>query len=161
MKELKSKIEAILYCMPKGIETRKLAKLCGIGSAGHVKITIKALAKDYEARESGLEIIHEGDKWKLAVTPQHAELVRTAAKPELSPAITETLAFIAWKGSPKQSDIIKTRSNKAYDHLVELEERGFISKKKFQNTFRISPTKKFYEYFNLEQGEKLAIEEES
>ena len=55
--------------------------------------------------------------------------------------------------------MIKARSNKAYNHLIELEEQSFIEKKKFKNTYKIKPTKKFYEYFQLNEGEKLEMPE--
>ena len=160
MKKLKAKIEAILFCSPEGIETRKLAKLCEVGSAGHIKSIVKSLAADYEKRGAGLEIARVGNAWKLKVASPHAELVKEAAKPELGSAILETLAFIAWKGSPTQAAVIRARSNKAYNHLIELEEQGFIQKKTHKNTYKIKPTKRFYEYFDLKNGEKLDLSSE-
>ena len=158
MKKLKAKIEAILYCSPDGVDSRKLAKLCEVGSAGHIKSVVKSLAEDYSKRNAGLEITRVGNLWKLQVRPTHSDLVIDAAKPELSSAILETLAFIAWKGGPTQAAVIRARSNKAYNHLIELEEQGFIEKKKFKNTFKIKPTKRFYEYFDLNQGERLKLD---
>jgi len=158
MKKLKAKIEAILYCSPEGIESRKLAKLCEVGSAGHIKSVVKSLAEDYTKRDAGLEIVRVGNVWKIQVKPLHRDLVVDAAKPELSSAILETLAFVAWKGSSTQAAVIRARSNKAYNHLIELEEQGFIEKKKVKNTFKIKPTKRFYEYFDLGQGEKLVLD---
>lgn len=157
MKELKAKIEAVLLCTPDGIDSNKLAKICGIGSAGHIKSIVEALAKEYQDRGSGLEIVRVGNSWKLRVCSQHADLVKEAAKPELNSATLETLAFIAWKGSCTQASVIKARSTKAYNHLIELEEQGFIQKKKSRGTFSISPTKKFFEYFDLNDGEKLNL----
>jgi len=157
MKALKPKIEAILFCSPEGVDSRKLAKLCGIGSAGHIKAVVKQLAEDYKKRGAGLEVARVGNAWMLKVASTHAELVKEAAKPELSSAILETLAFIAWRGSPTQAAVIKARSNKAYNHLIELEEQGFVEKKRFKNTYKIKPTKRFYEYFKLESGEKLEV----
>ena len=49
VEELKAKIEAILYCLPDGITTKKLATTLGIGSTGHVKVVLAELKKDYEA----------------------------------------------------------------------------------------------------------------
>lgn len=157
MKELKAKIEAILFCSPDGIDSNKLAKLCGIGSAGHVKNIVEDLAEDFKKRESGLEITKVGNSWKLQVIPKHAELVKESAKPELSSAILETLAYIAWKGECTQASVIKARSTKAYNHLIELEAQDFIQKRKSKGSWCISPTKKFFEYFDLNDGEKLKL----
>ena len=49
---------------------------------------------------------------------------------ELTRSVMETLAVIAFKYPILQSDLIKLRTNKAYDHLVELEKSGYISRQK-------------------------------
>ena len=48
-----------------------------------------------------------------------------------------------------QSDLIKIRTNKAYDHLVELEKSGYISRQKHSRTNLIKLTEKFFRYFDL------------
>jgi DNA-binding PadR family transcriptional regulator len=73
---------------------------------------------------------------------------------ELSKTIMETLAVIAFKYPIKQSDLIKIRTNKAYDHLKELEGLGYISRQKHGRTNLIKLTDKFFEYFDLPK-EKL------
>ena len=65
----------------------------------------------------------------------------------------ETLSVIAWKNPALQSDIIKIRTNKAYKHIGELEEAGFIESIKHGRTKLLKLTKKFYDYFDLE-GDK-------
>lgn len=157
MKEIKSKIEAILFCSPKGVEIEKLAKLCSIGSKGHVKAILKTMKEEFDKR-GGVEIIEENGLWKFKVRDEHLPLVKEAAKPEIEKAILQTLALIAHKGSARQSDIIKIRSNKAYKHIEELEKLGFVEAKKKGTTRILNPTKKFYEYFNLEEGETLGVE---
>lgn len=157
MNDVQAKIEAILFCSPEGIGTEKLAKLCGIGSVGHVKEMIRLLSEEYTKKGSGLEITPQGNLWKLKVKSEHSDLVKEAARPELSDSVLETLAYIAWKGEPSQSAVIKARSGRAYNHIIELEERGFIEKHKSKNSSRLKPTKKFYEYFHLQDGEKIEL----
>lgn len=158
MKEIKSKIEAILFCSPKGVEIEKISKLCSIGSKGHVKAILKTMREDYDKKKAGVEIVEEQGLWKFKVRDEHIELVKEAAKPEIEKAVLQTLAFIAHKGSARQSDIIKVRSNKAYKHIEELQKIGFVEAKKKGTTKMINPTKKFYEYFNLEEGESIDVE---
>ena len=62
----------------------------------------------------------------------------------------KTLAFIAYKQPLMQSNLVKVRSNKAYDHLKILEEKGFVSKEPKGRSYMLRTTKKFVEYF----GEK-------
>lgn len=157
MNEIKSKVEAILFCSPEGITTEKLAKVCGLGSLGHMKELIKSLAEEYLKRGAGVEITQQGTSWKIQVKNEYAELVKDAARPELSESVLETLAYIAWKGEPSQSSIIKARSNRAYNHLIELEAQGFIEKKKVKNSSYIKPTKKFFDYFQMQEGDRLEL----
>lgn len=153
MDDLKAKLEAILFCCPSGISARKLATLLGIGSAGHVKAILQSIREDYESRSSGLELVEEDKLWRLGIKPEHGSLVKEAAKPDFDTAILETLAYIAWKGKIKQSKLVKSRSNKAYEHIKELSDRGFIEKSKSRSTYVIKPTKKFYDYFNVKENE--------
>jgi segregation and condensation protein B len=158
MKEVKSKIEAILFCSPQGVELKKIAKLCSIGSKGHVKSILNAMKEDFDKRGAGVEILEENGLWKFKVKDDHLNLVKEAARPEIEKSILETLAYIAHKGSTRQSDVIKIRSNKAYKHIEELKKLGFVESKKKGTTKMINLTKKFYNYFNLEEGETLGVE---
>ncbi len=158
MKELKSKIEAVLFCIPEGIETKKLAKLCGIGSAGHVKSALKEMQTEFEDQERGVRLMEKEGLWRFAVSDAHVPLVKEAAKPEIDKAVLETLAFIAYKKNIRQSDIVKFRSNKAYAHIKHLESEGFIISKQKGKTKVLNPTKKFYDYFSLKEEEPLELE---
>jgi seryl-tRNA synthetase len=66
----------------------------------------------------------------------------------------ETLAVIAWKYPVLQADVVKIRHNKAYDHLRQLEELGFIMRVKFGRTNKLTLTQKFFEYFDLPTKEQ-------
>lgn len=160
MKELKSKIEAILFCTPEGLDTKRLAKLCGIGSAGHVKAALKEMQEDYDRKQRGVSLIPKDGLWRFAVRDEHVPLVKEAAKPEIEKAILETLAFIAYKKKASQAEIVKIRSNKAYDHINYLQKEGFIDVKKKGKTKTLIPTKKFYDYFQLKEGEELKPEDD-
>jgi len=59
------------------------------------------------------------------------------------------LAVIAWRHPVLQSEVIKIRTNKAYDHIKHLEELGFLTKKKKGRTCEIKLSEKFFRYFDL------------
>ena len=67
----------------------------------------------------------------------------------------ETLAVIAWKYPVLQSEVTKIRTNKAYEHLRELEEMGYITREKKGRTRQIKLTQKFFDYFDIVEKEKL------
>ena len=95
-------------------------------------------------------IFDEGDFWKLTVREPFLPLVqKIVTQTELSKTLMETLAVIAFKYPIKQSDLIKIRTNKAYDHLNELEQMGYITRQKHGRTKLIKLSQKFFDYFNL------------
>ena len=100
-------------------------------------------------------LVEEGDFWKFTVQDHFIPMVRKiVTETELTKSVLETLAVIAFKYPILQSDMIKLRTNKAYDHLVELEKSGYITRQKHGRTNLIKLTEKFFKYFDLTE-EKL------
>ena len=160
MDEIKAKIEAILFCLPQGINTRALAQKLNLGSAGRVKAALKSLQDEYGERKAGLVIVEESGFWKFKVPEDYLDLIKDAAEPELDLAVLETLAYVAYRRGSRQCDVVRVRSNKAYSHIKELIEKGFLTSEKAGLSKFLRPTKKFYEYFQLKRGEKLKIPKE-
>ncbi len=160
MDELKAKLEAILFCSPEGLTLDKLARQCCIGSKGHVRVALESLKEDYGKRKAGLEIVGDEGTWKLKIKDEHIEIAKEAAKPEMDNATLETLSYIAWKKKIKQSDLIKARTTNAYEHIRTLLERRFIERHKQGSTFLLHPTKKFYDYFELDPNQELGVSED-
>jgi len=110
-----------------------------------IKQALVELKNDYDERKSSTMLVNEGDSWKLTIREQYLSLVqKIVTETELSKTIMETLAVIAFKYPIKQSDLIKIRTNKAYDHLKELQELGYISRQKHGRTNLIKLTEKFF-----------------
>ncbi len=153
MKEIKNKIEALLFSSARSMSVDEISNLVKV-STEEVKKILEELKKKYENSEA-TELIQEGDHWKLAVRDKYVPLVSSiVTQTELSKTLMETLAVIAFKYPIKQSDVIKVRTNKAYDHLRELEEQGFITRQRYGRTRLIKLAQKFFDYFDLPR-EKL------
>ncbi len=149
MSNLKYKLEALLFSSARSMKVEELANLTK-ASPEEVRERLDELAKEYENRDSSITMIDEGDAFKLNVKSEHASVVQqVVSETELSKTLMETLAVIAFKYPIKQSDLIKIRTNKAYDHLRELEEAGYIIRQKFGRTKLIKLTPKFFDYFDL------------
>lgn len=154
MTELKQKIEAILFSTGKEVTLQELMRLCNVEEE-EIKQAISELKNQY-AFSSTIMLAEEGDAWKLAVREAHLPLVRRVVKQtELTKTLVETLAVVTWKAPVLQSDVVKIRTNKAYDHLRLLEEKGFITRKKHGRTQLINLTQKFFEYFDLKGQEQI------
>jgi len=158
--ELKAKLEAILFCMPEGVSVQALAHKVNLGFTTTVKSALNSLKADYQKRGAGLQLVDNGDTWKLRIKDEHTAIVKEAAEPEFDKAVLETLAYIAWRGGSRQCDVVRVRSNKSYNHIKSLIEKGYIESSKAGLSKWLQPTKKFYEYFNMKQGEKLKTPEQ-
>lgn len=155
MDEIKGQIEALLHCRPKGLTLEELSNHSGVSSKGLLKKLLNEIQEDYSKRASGLKIINQDSTWKMAVKDEHIETVQDVAQPEISKAVLETLAYIAHKKSIRQADVVRIRSNKAYGHIKELVENGFLESKKDGASKKLCPTRKFYEYFKLTEDQSL------
>jgi len=160
MDDLKAKIEAILFCLPEGVDLKTLARALSIGSKGHVKGVLQTLKEEYDARGSGLVLIEADGLFKLKVRDEHMDIVKEAAEPEINQGVLETLGYIAHRKSILQSSLVKARGHDVYGHVKELIRLGLITAEKHGVTKRLRPTKKFYEYFQLKAGERLEVSDE-
>ena len=146
---VKSKVEAVLFSVGHKISLEEISKLCRSGKE-EVLAALKELQQEYEAKQSSLMLVEEGESWKFSVRDHFIPMVRKiVTETELTRTVLETLAVIAFKYPILQSDLIKIRTNKAYDHLMELEKAGYISRQKHSRTNLIKLTDKFFKYFDL------------
>ena len=150
MGDLKNQLEAILFSIGKKISIEELSRLCKVNNQKIIESKLQELKQDYEKKESSLMLVSDKHNWKLTVRERHLSLIKNLAiDTELNKSVTETLAMIAFKYPVMQSEIIKIRSNKAYDHIKELEEMQFLEKVRKGRTYQLRLTKKFFEYFDL------------
>lgn len=149
----KKKVEAVLFSLGKEVSLERLSELCGL-EEGEVKAVMKELEEEYRQRDHSLKIIQRGDVWKLTVKDEFIPLVSKLVEgTDLDRALMETLAVIAWKYPVVQSEVIKLRHNKAYEHIKRLMELEFVEKERFGRTYKLKLTKKFFEYFDLPSEE--------
>ncbi|MFH1181596.1 MAG: SMC-Scp complex subunit ScpB [Candidatus Woesearchaeota archaeon] len=153
--DLAKKIEALLFSSGKRMSIAEISRLCR-STPEAVVAELQKLKAAYEQTNSSLMIIDEGDSWKITVREKYLPLVqKIVAETELTRTVMETLAVVAWKAPVLQSDVIRVRTNKAYEHLKELEETGFISRAKHGRTQLIKLTDKFFNYFDLQNKEDI------
>jgi len=155
MNELKKQAEAVLFAAGDKIEVGEIARLCR-ADINSLKKSLKELKKDYDEKDSSLMISEEGNFWKLAVREAYMDLVQQInPHTELSKTTIETLAVIAWKAPILQSDVIKARTNKAYDHIKELVDSGFLIKQRHGRSYMLKLSQKFFEYFDLKNKKDI------
>ena len=150
MDDLKKKVEALLFSSGRAMSFEELKRLCRVFNDESLKKAVQDLKIDYDNRDSSLRLIQDGDTWKIQTKDDFFHIIKKViTETELKKTLMETLAVIAWKYPIKQSDLIKIRTNKAYDHLRELEEIGYITRQKHGRSKLIKLTDKFFAYFDL------------
>jgi segregation and condensation protein B len=149
----KNQVEALLFSSGKFMTEENLSLLIG-ADIKDIRKALKTLKEDYEKRETSIMLVSENDSWKINVREKYLELVRKiVADTELPKSVLETLAVIAWKSPVTQAEVVNTRGNKAYEHIAQLEEMGFVNKEKSGRSFKLKLSEKFFEYFDV-QGTK-------
>jgi len=149
LEELKKKVEAILFSAGRKLEFEEIRRLCR-AKEEDLKQVLEELKKEIDEKDSSIMLVEEGNGWKLTIREKYLNVVRRiVTQTELTKSIMETLAVIAWKYPVVQSEVIKIRTNKAYDHLSELEELGYITRQKYGRTKLVKLTQKFFDYFDL------------
>ncbi|MBW2982475.1 SMC-Scp complex subunit ScpB [Candidatus Woesearchaeota archaeon] len=154
---IKNKVEALLFSSARRMTAEEISELTGIKDFEAIKKALNELKIDYESRGGSVALIEEGNHWKLNVKDHYLPIVqKIVSRTELDKPLMETLAVIAWKYPILQSEVIRIRHNKAYDHLRQLEEMEFVTRNKFGRTRKITLTEKFFEYFDLPSEEARA-----
>ncbi len=150
----RDKVEALLFASGKPLDPSFITEVIEASSKKKVKNALEKLKNDYEERQSPLMMIEQDGLWKLTVREEFLPIVRKiVSDTELPKSVLETLGVIAWKSPTLQSEVIKVRTNKAYEHIDQLEKLGFIQKKKEGRSYKISLTEKFFDYFDVQKGD--------
>ncbi|MCW1296218.1 MAG: SMC-Scp complex subunit ScpB [Candidatus Parvarchaeota archaeon] len=151
----KAVIGALLFAS-HGLKIEEICERTKVSEEEALRI-LSELKRDYELINLGIEVVEEQRFWKIKIKDEFIDKVKEFAKPEIGRGKMETLAVIAWKSPVKQSEIVKMRGNKAYEHIKELFEEGFITMQPFARTFILTLTDKFFEYFNIRKGEEKSL----
>ena len=147
--EDKKKIEAILFTTGQYMEIEEIARVSELGSIGYVKQVLAALKEDYEQKDSSLTVLEENNKYRLNIKKEYGLLAnKLVSSSEFDAPTTKTLAVIAHRKPAWQSDIIKIRGNKAYEHIRQLKEDNLITSTREGRTRNLRLTQKFFDYFD-------------
>ena len=149
------RVEAALFVSGRFLSTQELVALTDLNPI-LLNSALEKLSEKYDDK-SAIEIINNGDLWKMDVKVEHKTIVNKLAtgSNEFSRAEQETLAVIAHKSPIMQSKVIKTRGNKAYEHIKRFVEVGLLKSKKAGRSRELSLSEGFYDYFSLGKKEKI------
>ncbi|MFH1780024.1 MAG: SMC-Scp complex subunit ScpB [Candidatus Micrarchaeota archaeon] len=147
--EPKRLLEAALFQANRPMTFKELSEVLG-EKTGFIPALLSELKKDYDSSESSITLSMREGEAALEVKPVFLDKVAFLSKSsELSRKATKILALIGKKGQMLQSDLKHYFKGEIYLYTTELKDLGYIDSKKQGNTRLLSPSKKFFETFQL------------
>lgn len=153
MRDKKKLIEAALFVAARPMTLAELYHVVGIPKP-QIKKLLKEMEKEYD--DHSLSVRERDNYYELHIKEEYKDNVEhLAPEKDFSKATLQTLSLISYHNPVKQSFVVETRGNRAYDHIKELSSRGFIRLEPEGHTNRIHITKKFLDYFDLTSPKEL------
>lgn len=154
MDEKKSRLEAALFLAEEPVKKDEISEILDLGSMGFIEELIEEYRKDLDESHRGLELIMTENGYELKVKKDHLEHVsHLAPHQDLNEGQLRTLSLIAYNAPLEQADLVEIRGNRAYQHVKELVNRGFVGKEKDGRTAILDVTDFFLDYFDIESVE--------
>lgn len=156
MDEKKSRLEAALFLAKEPVEKEEISDILNLGSMGFIEELIEEYQEDLQEGHRGLELIQTQEGYELKVKKDHLEHVaHLAPHQDLNEGQLRTLSLIAYNAPLEQADLVEIRGNRAYQHVKELVNRGFVEKEKDGRTAILDVTDFFLDYFDIESLEEF------
>jgi segregation and condensation protein B len=162
MDDKKARLEAALFLADEPIDGDEISDILDLGSKGYVDMLIDEFREHLEEEHRGLELVETPEGYELKVKKPHLEHVQhLAPHQDLNQGELRTLALIAYNAPIIQTDIVEVRGNRAYQHVKELHNRGFIRKEEEGRSHNLHVTDHFLEYFGFDSLEQFKQEYEN
>jgi len=148
--DYKKLIEATLFMSQNALSASEISNIIGLASIGKVEELLKALAKEYNERDTALEVMEIGGKYMLTLKEPYASKVSSLASgPEISKGALRILAYISKNNGTLQSELVKIFGETVYAYVKELVSKEFIEARRSGRSKKLYTTMKFNEYFAL------------
>ncbi|MCL2565472.1 MAG: SMC-Scp complex subunit ScpB [Defluviitaleaceae bacterium] len=155
-------LEAILFASGESVELSKLAYCLELDERD-IKPIITNLIDKYENENRGIKIIQINDAYQMCTNEDYFEfvsrLIKAPAKKQLSPALLETLAIIAYKQPVTKAMIEEIRGVDAYHAVNKLMEFKLICESGRLDApgkpLLFSTSEEFLKYFGLKNLREL------
>jgi len=150
-----STIEAALYAAGRSLSLRELCGLLGTPSETYVRRLLEALKGEYR-RKGGPFVLQEvsKDSFSLRLAGEYiSKLGNIVPKVKPTRGALKTLALLAYLqagGVVLQSKLAAMRGGRVYDHVKQLAALGFIESRPLGRTRVLRTTKRFADYFGVE-----------
>ena len=144
----KCAVEAALFSASENLSVSDIAEKTGI-PVEEVRTAVMDLRREYEARDSAIQIARIGTEYRMMLRPEFSECTSTFSKAELTGGALRTLTTIAYYQPVMQSKLFDLRGPRVYDDVHTLVDMDFVSRKRAGNTWELTTTRKFADYFGI------------
>jgi segregation and condensation protein B len=149
-------IEAVLFSSSQPVKLSDMEIQTQLDGAV-VRKALKKLQLEYDERGSAIEVAKTGLGYSLIVREQYRPFGRQFSPKEVPDEVLRTAAMVAYHQPILQSDLAKSLGSRVYDDVRTLHGLGLVTAKKKGQTFELTTTKRFCEYFGIEGTSKNAV----
>lgn len=129
MAELMSIVEALIFVSEEPLTTKAIADVLK-EDRGWIGMAVEELSKEFNSRQSGLQLREVAGGWQIATRTEYHEYVRAFLKSrpsaKLSLAALETLAVIAYKQPVTVPEILEIRGVQSSSAIKTLLDKRLI-----------------------------------
>lgn len=149
--EIVARIEAALYSAGRPLSIDELMRASGTNSKEKTVRIVNELMKSVKSTFKAIEISQlEDGTYVFQLKPEYTPLIRKFAQHPLVPsAALKTLSYIAYEQPVTSKRLVQIRGSQVYAHIKELEQLQFIEHENLGRLKVYRTTKKFQEYFGI------------
>jgi len=146
-------VEAVLFASSKPLRMAEIEAATQL-SQDVIRRSISKLKKELDERESSIEVVKIGIRYSMQLRKPFSVYGMPFAEVELPREVLKTAAFIAYNQPVLQSELARTLGSEVYDYVRLLRSAGLITAKHAGQTFQLTTSKHFAEYFGIASSRK-------
>jgi segregation and condensation protein B len=149
-------VEAVLFASSKPLRASEIEAATQL-TQDVIRRAIAKLQKEYDERGSAMEVVKLGVRYSMQLRKQYSSYGMPFAEKELPREVLKVAALIAYNQPVLQSDLAKLFGSDVYDSVKALRSAGLITARRQRQTFLLTTSKRFAEYFGLASSKKEDI----
>jgi segregation and condensation protein B len=152
IKDDRQVLEAALYASDHPLTMVEVKRIVGTSSETYAKKLVEELKSSYQ-RRGGPFSFSEGGQGTFSLKLKDdmmAKLGTIVPKVKVSKGALKTLAMIAYRQNFPLAKLAELRGSRTYEHVRQLVALGFVESKPYGKTRMLRTSKKFANYFGLE-----------
>lgn len=149
-------VEAVLFSSSQPVKVSDIEVQTQL-TAPVVRRALKKLEEEYDCRGSAMQVAKTGAGYSFIVREEYRPFGRQFAPKEVPDEVLRAAAMIAYHQPILQSDLARSLGSRVYDDVRTLHQLGLITAKKQGQTFLLTTTKRFCEYFGIDGTSKTAV----